>query len=73
MTKLETILEYGDTAKLEIDKHGRMYWNGEAVLTSQAVKLSRFVSISIISAGVSALATVAIEIAQIYQWLPVPP
>ena len=73
MTKLETIFEHGDTAKLEIDEHSRMYWNGEAVLTSQAVQLSKWVSFAIILAGVSALATVAIDIAQIYQWMPVAP
>ena len=73
MTNLTTIFELDDIARIEIDEHGHMYWNGEAVLTRQEVKLSRLVSVSIMAAGGFAFATAAIEIAQILHWLPSAP
>ena len=73
LTKRTTIFEYDDIARIAIDEDGHMNWNGEAVLARQEVKLSRWVSVSIVAAGGSALATAAIDSGQIFRWLPAVP
>lgn len=61
--KLSTIFTHqtdsGVTGELGIDEDGRLYWNGQPVITEQRVKLDWWVNISIIVGGV-ATAVIAI-------------
>lgn len=45
--------EGGAVGELGIDEDGRLYWNGQLVVTEQRVKLSWWVNVSIIVGGVS--------------------
>ena len=50
--------EFADGVKgaLGIDERGRLYWNGEAMVTDQRVFFPWWVSLAIIVAGLSTLA-----------------
>jgi hypothetical protein len=49
----------GARGELGIDEAGRLYWNGQLVVTEQRVRLGWWVNVSVI---VGAVATVAIAI-----------
>ena len=55
--KLSTIFTHqtdsGAVGELGIDGDGRLYWNGQLVVTEQRVKLSWWVNVSIIVGGAS--------------------
>lgn len=62
-TKVSTIFTHetvgGTVGELGIDEGGRLYWNGQPVVTEQRVRLDWWVNISVI---IGAVATVAIAI-----------
>jgi hypothetical protein len=51
-------IEFGDGVKgsLGIDERGRLYWNGEQVITAQKVLLSWWMNLAIVVGGLSMLA-----------------
>jgi hypothetical protein len=51
-------IEFADGKKgaLGIDEHGRLYWNGEPVVTAQTVFLSWWISLAVVVGGLSTLA-----------------
>jgi hypothetical protein len=51
-------VEFSDGVKgaLGIDEHGRLYWNGEPVVTAQRVLLSWWMNLAIGAGGLSMLA-----------------
>ena len=51
-------VEFSDGVKgaLGIDEHGRLYWNGEPVVTAQQVLLSWWMNLAIGAGGLSMLA-----------------
>ena len=51
-------VEFADGLKgaLGMDEHGRLYWNGQPVVTAQRVFLSWWISLAIIVGGLSMLA-----------------
>ena len=51
-------IEFADGLKgaLGIDEHGRLYWNGEPVVTTQRVLLSWWMSLAVVIGGLSTLA-----------------
>lgn len=55
----------GKTGVLGIDENARLYWNGQLIVTEQKVKLSWWVSFSVILGGVST-AFIAILTALLY-------
>lgn len=57
--------EGGKEGVLGIDREGRLYWNGQLVVTEQKVKLSWWVNISVIVGGLST-AAIAIFTALMY-------
>ncbi|HET9384436.1 MAG TPA: hypothetical protein VFO67_04755 [Gemmatimonadales bacterium] len=50
-------VEFADGVKgaLGIDERGRLYWNGEAVVTDQRVLLPWWVSFAVVACGLSTL------------------
>lgn len=57
VARLSTIFTHqtdsGAVGELGIDEGGRLYWNGQLVVTEQRVRLSWWVNFSIIVGGVS--------------------
>jgi hypothetical protein len=51
-------VEFADGFKgaLGIDERGRLYWNGEPVVTTQRVFLSWWISLAVVVGGLSTLA-----------------
>ncbi|HKA39598.1 MAG TPA: hypothetical protein VKD25_07515 [Burkholderiales bacterium] len=51
-------VEFADGVKgaLGIDERGRLYWNGEPVVTAQRVLLSWWMNLAIVAGGISMLA-----------------
>ena len=51
-------VEFADGVKgaLGIDERGRLYWNGEPVVTAQKVLLSWWMNLAIVVGGLSTLA-----------------
>lgn len=61
--------EGGKEGVLGIDKDGRLYWNGQLVVTEQKVTLSWWVNVSIIIGGLST-AAIAVLTALLYLRAP---
>lgn len=57
-------VEFADGVKgaLGIDERGRLYWNGEFVITEQRVSLSWWISLAIVLGGLSTFAIALLSI-----------
>lgn len=66
-------IEFADGVKgaLGIDERGRLYWNGEPVVTAQKVLLSWWMSLAIVLGGLSMLAIATLDILAYLNLLPV--
>ena len=51
-------VEFSDGVKgaLGIDEHGRLYWNGDPVVTAQRVLLPWWMNLAVVAGGLSMLA-----------------
>lgn len=51
-------VEFADGLKgaLGMDEHGRLYWNGQPVVTAQRVLLSWWINLAVVVGGLSMLA-----------------
>ena len=51
-------VEFADGLKgaLGMDEHGRLYWNGQPVVTAQRVFLSWWINLAVVVGGLSMLA-----------------
>ena len=65
-------VEFADGVKgaLGIDEHGRLYWNGEPVVTAQRVMLSWWTNLAIVAGGLSMLAIACLNILTFLSTLP---
>lgn len=65
-------VEFADGVKgaLGIDEHGRLYWNGEPVVTAQRVQLSWWMNLAIGAGGLSMLAIALLNIVTYLDTLP---
>jgi hypothetical protein len=65
-------VEFSDGVKgaLGIDEHGRLYWNGEPVVTAQRVLLSWWTSFAIVIGGLSMLAIATLDVLAYFNMLP---
>jgi 1,4-dihydroxy-2-naphthoate octaprenyltransferase len=58
--KVETIFTYttdeGIEGNLGIDKNGKLYWNQQAVITEQKIRLQLWVNIAILVGAISTFA-----------------
>ncbi len=50
-----TETETGKHVSLQIDDYGRLYWNGELVVTEQRVKLQPWVNVAVILGAAGAV------------------
>ena len=66
-------VEFADGVKgaLGIDERGRLYWNGEPVVTAQRVQLSWWVNLAIGAGGLSTLAIALFNALAYVSMLPV--
>jgi hypothetical protein len=66
-------VEFADGLKgaLGIDERGRLYWNGEAMVTDQRVFFPWWVSLAIVVAGLSTLAIALFNALAYVSMLPV--
>lgn len=53
MPNITTIFTHGPRGVLGIDDDGRLYWNGQRVVTEQKIKLSGIVNLAVILGGIS--------------------
>jgi hypothetical protein len=65
-------VEFSDGVKgaLGIDEHGRLYWNGEPVVTAQRVLLPWWMSFAIVVGGLSMLAIALLNVLTYLNALP---
>jgi hypothetical protein len=65
-------VEFSDGMKgaLGIYEHGRLYWNGEPVVTAQKVLLSWWMNFAIVAGGLSMLAIALLNILTYLNALP---
>jgi hypothetical protein len=66
-------VEFSDGVKgaLGIDERGRLYWNGEPVVTAQKVLLSWWMNLAIVVGGMSTLAIALFNALAYVSMLPV--
>ena len=66
-------IEFADGLKgaLGIDEHGRLYWNGEPVVTTQRVLLSWWMSLAVVIGGLSTLAIALFNALAYLKMMPV--
>jgi hypothetical protein len=57
----------GRKGTLGIDAAGRLYWNGQEVVTRQEVRLSWWVNVSIVIGGFATVVSAAVAVAT-YFW-----
>jgi hypothetical protein len=65
-------VEFSDGIKgaLGIDERGRLYWNGEPVVTAQRVLLPWWMNLAVVAGGLSMLAIAALNIVAYPHTLP---
>jgi hypothetical protein len=65
-------VEFSDGVKgaLGIDERGRLYWNGEPVVTAQRVLLSWWTNLAIVAGGLSMLTIAALDVLAYLNMLP---
>ena len=65
-------VEFSDGVKgaLGIDERGRLYWNGEPVVTAQRVMLSWWTNLAIVAGGLSVLAIACLNFVTFLNALP---
>jgi hypothetical protein len=66
-------VEFADGVKgaLGIDERGRLYWNGEPVVTAQRVFLSWWTNLAIVAGGLSMLAIATLDVLAYLGRLPI--
>lgn len=65
-------VEFADGVKgaLGIDERGRLYWNGEPVVTAQKVLLSWWMNLAVVAGGLSMLAIAFLNVLAYVNTLP---
>ena len=60
----------GVRGALGIDERGRLYWNGEPVVTAQKVLLSWWMNLAVVAGGLSMLAIAFLNVLAYVNTLP---
>ena len=66
-------VEFSDGVKgaLGIDERGRLYWNGEPVVTAQRVLLPWWMNLAVVAGGLSMLAIALLNVVSYLNALPI--